>query len=298
MSMRFMGFTQIQIFSEAYRCIVQGEETDYFHTLRLLEALLESAPNALVHLYAMVLWAGKATAPSYAVSLLRASVLSSILSVGIGLAMWEQKVQFRASCGYVVSVSILRCFEVASRTLTLALFAGLTHPYGLIWVLVVDYVVMVLMIAKHRSVDFSYGFFVAIPLLLVSLEPFVWRRQDHAVPKDSYFAVRVIESILMWAVITKEQGRIDSQMETYPIWIGSEFLALMSTLGLYCFLPFVWKAARRQELSREVEDWGDETGDDEYSGSDRSDHSGGPEEGRSLMKNVDGCNVSAELPAE
>merc|ERR1719162_2649404 len=39
---RLVNFTQIQVFTEAYRCIFQGEETDFFHTLRLLEALLES----------------------------------------------------------------------------------------------------------------------------------------------------------------------------------------------------------------------------------------------------------------
>jgi len=289
-----LNFTQVQIFAEAYRCIFQGGETDYFHTLRLLEALLEAAPNALVQLYALALWAGTSSAPAIALPLLRASVLASFLSVGLGLAMWEQKVQFRASCAYIMGVALLRGFEVASRTITLALFSGITHPYGLIWVLAIDYAIMVVIVARHRSVHLTYGFFVAIPLVLVSLEPFVWRRQDHAVPKDSYYGVRVLESIVMWAFIMKEQSTIDSQVDSYPLWIMGEVLALTATLGLYCLLPFVWRAARRQELSRDVDDWGDDKGEDDYSGSDGSYLSGNEEEGGLVSTE----EPAGELPPE
>merc|ERR1712232_356083 len=108
-------------------------------------------------------------------SLLRMSVTASFFSVGLGLAMWEQKVQFRSSSLYILSVILLRAFEIASRSLTLAVFAGLTHPYGLWWILAMDYVLMLILIVKHQSVQFAYGLFVAIPLVLVSLEPLVWR---------------------------------------------------------------------------------------------------------------------------
>lgn len=62
------------------------------------------------------------------------------------------------------------------------------------------------------------GLFVALPLVLVSLEPLVWRREDHAVPKapqkplkeasqkDSYYLVRVAEFVLMWTVIIHQQS--------------------------------------------------------------------------------------------
>lgn len=293
----FLNFTQIQIFTEAYRCVAQGGETDYFHTLRLLEALLESAPNALVQLYALTHWAGGETAPPAAVPLLRASILVSFLSVGIGLAMWEQKVQFRASCGYIVGVAVLRAFEVAARTLTLALFAGLTHPFGLVWALAFDYAVMVFIVARHRSVHLTYGFFVALPLVLVSLEPFVWRRQDHAVPKDAYYAVRVIEALLMWAVIVHGQGDITAKIESYYLWVAAEALAVISTVGLYCLLPFIWKAARRQELSRDVDDWGDDDGKGDGEYSDSEGVLSGEEETGGLVAAHD-RDLQGELPPE
>jgi len=296
----FLNFTQIQIFAEAYRCIVVGGETDYFHTLRLLEALLESAPNALVQLCALTLWAANEAAPVGAVSLLRASVAMSFVSVGLGLAMWEQKVQFRASCGYIMGVAVLRAFEVASRTLTLALFAGLARPFGLVWILAFDYAVMVFIVARHRSVHLTYGFFVALPLVLVSLEPFVWRRQDHAVPKDAYYGVRVAEAAAMWGVIAYSwpvsyNMYTNTPVDGYPIWVSSAALAILATVGLYGLLPFVWRAARRQELSRDVDDWGEEAkAEDEYSDSDHSCVSGNEEQDRLVPTNEN----EEELPPE
>merc|ERR1719162_403018 len=173
-----------------------------------MEAILESAPNSLVQLYALVLWATAEDAPPEAAPLLRLSVAASFVSVGLGLAMWEQKVQFRTSSTYVGAVASMRFFEIASRSLTLALFAGLTHPSGLWWSLVIDYGVMVLLIVQHQSVQFTYGLFVALPLVLVSLEPLVWRWEDHAVPKDSYYLVRILEFVLMWVLIVYNQGDV------------------------------------------------------------------------------------------
>jgi len=251
-----LNFAQVQIFVEAYRCVFHNADTDYFHTLRLMEAILESAPNALVQLYALVIWAAAPGAPAGAAALLRLSVLASFVSVGLGLAMWEQKVQFRTSSVYVAAVAVMRAFEIASRAMTLAIFAGLTHPYGFWLPLLADYGVMLLLIVRHKSVQFTYGLFVALPLVLVSLEPLVWRREDHAVPKDSYYMVRILEFVLMWIVIIHQQ---DSDTEVDSIWLGCEALALISTLGLYVTLPFVWKIARRHELSRDVADWGEDS---------------------------------------
>lgn len=257
---RAFNFVQVQIFAEAYYCIVFNGDTDYFHTLRLMEAILESAPNALVQLYALVTWAGAMdidTAPEGAAGLLQLSVMASFISVGLGLATWEQKVQFQTSVMYVASVAVVRGFEIASRSLTLAAFAGFTaYPYGILCALLLDYTVMIFLIARHRSVQFTYGLFVAIPLVLVSLEPLVWRREDRAVPADLYYAVRILEFIAMWAVIMHVKSF--SATPESPELLHCEGWALICTLGLFIMLPFVWRAAREHELSRDVADWGED----------------------------------------
>jgi len=285
----FMNFVQAQIFAEAHSCILHNADTDYFFTLRLLESILESAPNALLQLYALIIWTGAdGGAPEDVQLLLQVSVLVSFVSVSLGLAMWEQKVQFRTSSMYVAAVAVMRAFEVASRSLTLAVFAGLTHPWGFWWALLVDYGVMLLLIARHRSVQLTYGVFVAVPLILVSLEPLVWRREDHAVPKDSYYLVRVLECFVMWGFIVKRQ----SAMVTMVGPVGCEVMALVSTLGLFVMLPFVWRTARRYELSRDVADWGEDgaKGDGLYSDSDL-----GSSEGSDRAANDDN---DGELPPE
>lgn len=259
---RVLNFVQIQIFAEAYHCIVRNGDTDYFHTLRLMEAILESAPNALVQLYALVTWAGAndvdSVAPDGAAALLQFSVMASFVSVGLGLAMWEQKVQFQTSAIYVASVAVVRAFEIASRSLTLAAFAGFTaHPYGIVCALLLDYTVMIFLIARHQSVQFTYGLFVAIPLVLVSLEPLVWRREDRAVPADLYYAVRIVEFIAMWVVILHVKGSGAAVIESTEL-VGCETWALLTTLGLFVLLPFVWHAARKHELSRDVADWAED----------------------------------------
>merc|ERR1712232_1116191 len=45
------NFVQVRIFSEACRCISCGGDSDYFHTLRLMQCILQSAPSAVVQLY-------------------------------------------------------------------------------------------------------------------------------------------------------------------------------------------------------------------------------------------------------
>jgi len=255
------SFAQVQIFSEAHRCIFQHGDTDYFHTLRLMEAILESAPNSVVQLYALVSWAGAADIPVFADLLLRTSVTVSFISVGLGLAMWEQKVQFRTSGMYIASVGLMRGFEIASRSLTLALFASLTHPHGFWWALAIDYGAMILLIVKHQSVQFTYGLFLAVPLVFVSLEPLVWRRDDHAVPKDYYYTLRIIEFVVMWMYIIYQQGASSVDDRAMTEWTQCQVLALLSTLGLYVTLPCIYRVARQHELSRDVTDWADEGGD-------------------------------------
>jgi hypothetical protein len=254
------SFAQVQIFAEAQRCLFQHGDTDYFHTLRLMEAILESAPNSVVQLYALVSWAGAAELPSYGVTLLRCSVAVSFTSVGLGLAMWEQKVQFRTTGAYIASVALMRGFEIASRSLTLALFSSLTRPHGFLIALVFDYGAMVLLIVKHKSVQFTYGLFLAVPLVFVSLEPLVWRRDDHAVPKDYYYSLRMLEFVVMWIYIIYQQGAISEDV-SLDEWTGCQVLALISTLGLYLTLPCIYRFARQHELSRDVTDWAEEGGD-------------------------------------
>lgn len=297
----FLNFAQVQIFVEAYRCIFRHGDTDFFHTLRLMEAILESAPNAVVQLYALIAWASTEGAPEGAGPLLRLSVFASFVSVGLGLAMWEQKVQFRTSSTYVVAVAAMRAFEIASRALTLAIFAGFTHPYGFWWALLIDYCVMLFLIVRHQSVQFTYGLFVALPLVLVSLEPLVWRREDHAVPKDSYYTVRILEFVAMWILIIREQDAAEAKLDPNPGCFSCEALALISTLGLYVTLPFVWRTARRHELSRDVTDWGQDAkenlhlhGDVLYSDSDLS--SSGSERGRDDQDRYQ--DNDGELPPE
>lgn len=266
-----LNILQVQIFIEAYRCIRHARDSDYFHTLRLMEAILQSAPQSLIKLYAMLLVSNGLEMSGSTMMIFRTSVFLSFLSVALGLAMWEQKVQFNASSTYIGMVAALRGLEISSRSLTLALFAALTHPIGFWWAIIADYAVMLFLIARHRSVQLAYGLFVALPLVFVSLEPMVWRREDHAVPKDAYYAVRVAEFVIMWAFIVLKE---ESAPFTSPR--GSvEVLALLATLAMYLLLPLVWKMARWHELSREVCDYDDEDGSGRKSAL-RGDSDGGP----------------------
>jgi hypothetical protein len=180
----------------------------------------------------------------------------SFASVSLGLAMWEQKVQFRTSSSYIIGVAVMRAFEVSSRSLTLAIFAGLTHPWGFWAAVILDYGVMLVLIVRHQSVQLAYGVFVAIPLVLVSVEPLVWRWED------SYYCVRIVEFVLMWILIIQKQEAADESGAMGPgVWLDCEALALLSTLGLYVTLPCVWKVARKHELSRDINHWDDDQDD-------------------------------------
>jgi len=273
-----LNFAQWEIFAEAQHVVFHGGDSDFFHTLRAFEALSESAPNSLVHLYALLVWAGEDdSAPVGADPLLRLSVFVSFVSVGLGMAMWEHKVQPECPPTYIAAVAVLRFLELASRTLTLAVFAGFTHPYGLWWALLVDCGVMLLLLLRHESVQFRPGVFLLPPLLLVGLEPLVWTREDHAVPSDLYYMVRVAEFVLMWIFIIQRQDAVDHGGPASASWEGSEAMGLLSTLGFYAMLPCVWRTARRYEMSRDVTDWGEDgakeglQGDPAYTDSEASD---------------------------
>merc|ERR1712087_117359 len=96
--------------------------------------------------------------------------------------------------------------------------------------------------------------------------------------------------------IIYKQDEVDANVLSNSSWEGSEALALLSTLGLYVTLLFVWRSARRLELSRDVTDWGEDGakeglhGDGAYSDSDLSD-SGGSDKGHALANDD-------ELPPE
>jgi hypothetical protein len=251
------NLSQVQIFSEAYRCLFHRHDGDFFHTLRLMEAILEAAPNALVQLYALAYWPSSGMLSDYGSMLLTISVLISFMSVGLSFAMFEQKVQGQATSGYVMCVALMRMFEIASRSITLALFSTLTYSYGFWWALFLDYSVMVCLTIKHKSVRSSYSFFLAVPLVLMSYEPVVWRREDHVVPKDRYYVVRMIEFVIMWISIKMLQDGVpaDTPLSTFitesPIWSGMSFYSWCSTTGLFLTLPCIYRVARRYELSRD-----------------------------------------------
>merc|ERR1712083_195381 len=137
--------------------------------------------------------------------------------------------------------------------------------------------IMPILTKRHQSVQFTYGIFISFPLVLVSVEPLVWQRDDHAVPKDFYYTVRILEFALMWIFIIYKQGQVDADVISNSAWSSCEILALSCTLGLYVSLLFVWRIARRLELSRDVTDWGEDGakeglhGEGAYSDSDLSD---------------------------
>eukprot|EP00438_Fugacium_kawagutii_P028694 Skav211116 [mRNA] locus=scaffold2290:62628:66104:- [translate_table: standard] len=176
-----------------------------------------------------------------------------------GSERWEQKVQFRTSSWYVAAVAIMRAFEIAARSATLAVFSGrLTHPYGFFWSLAADYCGDL-----SLAVDFTLCLCVALPLVLVSVEPLVWRREDHA---DSYYLVRVAEFVVMWTVIIHKQAAEQEEASETSV-LGCEARSY-TCLGIriYPFVSFkgslqileVWRIARQHELCRDVADWSED----------------------------------------
>jgi hypothetical protein len=284
------NLTQVQVFAEAHRCLFNRGSGDYFHTLRLMEAILEAAPNSLIQLYALAYWPTEHL-PISRSRLLRISVAVAFASVGLSFAMFEQKVQARTSGGYVFCCAIMRYFEIASRTSTLALFGTLNYPHGLWIVLVLDYAIVVCLTMRHKSVRSSYSLFLAVPLVLMSYEPVVWRREDHVVPKDRYYTVRGVEFVVMWAFIFQQQAAaqdISNPLRTAVLrdsWWEISVISWASSIGFCLIFPVVHRIARRHELSRDGTSEGDfdplEQGEGFFSeseGSDDRSHSGSEEQ--------------------
>merc|ERR1719191_150345 len=77
--------TQMSLLREAWRSWTQEEKPELFYTLRLLQAVLQSAPQGVLQLSAALL--GVLPLPIAALSF-----ALSTASVALGLSMWEQKV--------------------------------------------------------------------------------------------------------------------------------------------------------------------------------------------------------------
>jgi hypothetical protein len=199
--------------------------------------------------------------------------------------MFEQKVQQRTTGGYVSCIALMRFFEIASRTTTLALFATLSHPNGIWCLLIADYLIMVCLSMRHKSVRKNYSLFLSVPLVLISYEPVVWRREDHVVPKDWYYSIRAIEFVLMWIFIIREQATVGDKARVgdvnsepmnaalnAPSWVLICVSSVLGSFGLLVMFPFVNRIARRHELSRDGADEGAfdplEQREDFYSDSD------------------------------
>merc|ERR1719487_2431753 len=126
--------------------------------------------------------------------------------------MWEQKV---SNCGaggvYPGMLFAFRFTEMVSRASTIALVAVAT-PHGFSIVLVADYVSMLVLLSIQQAVSAAYRVFVALPLVFVSIEPLVWPRPSHAIPKEHYYTLRVMEFCVLWSVLV---GMTGASLEEY-----------------------------------------------------------------------------------
>lgn len=247
----FTSMGQIQIIREARKAIrVQGE-SDYFQTLRLIEGVLESAPLSVVTLYLALLADSRLVLldPRFAFILL-ASGATSIISLASSLVMWEHRVCLAAQSElrtYLPLVAGFRLAEITSRVVILVLLGIRMGCRTLLTAVGFDFVCMLSLVSWHGSVQYMYCAFVAVPLVLVSLEPVSWKRKDHAAPKEFYYPVRIAEFIVMWCVISDVDWRGNHRI--IPSLIRRCYsLALCSTLIMYVLLPCVWHIARKRDL--------------------------------------------------
>jgi hypothetical protein len=227
--------TQMSLLREAWRSWNGEEKPELFYTLRLLQAVLQSAPQGVLQLSAALL--GVLPFPVAALSF-----ALSTASVALGLTMWEQKVSNCAAGG--VYPGMLFCFrftEMVSRASTIALVAVAT-PHGFSVVLVADFVAMLLLLSMQQAVSAAYRVFVALPLVFVSIEPLIWPRPSHAVPKEHYYVLRVCEFLALWG------GLVSWGNDSLLLYRSTANLSLISTVCLYILLPCVWRLAREREL--------------------------------------------------
>lgn len=238
---------QLSLLREAQRSWNQEEKPELFFTLRLLQAVLQSAPQGVLQLYACLM----GVLPT---SLAVVSVLLSTLSVALGLSMWEQKVSNGTSEGtYPLMLLLFRLTEMVSRASTIALVA-VVAPHGFSMVLVGDYLSMIVLLSVQQAVSAAYRVFVALPLVFVSIEPLIWPRASHAIPKEHYYTLRVLEFLVIWTALISDSNE---QLTAYR---GTAHLSLISTVLLYLLLPCVWRLAREREMSTitQVEDSDDD----------------------------------------
>jgi hypothetical protein len=234
-----VNLAQVSIVREAYSTWTREERPELFYTLRLLQAVLQSAPQGVLQLYAALV----AALPLW---IAVPSILLSTVSVALGLAMWEQKVSNGASARGWLYPGLLLCFrftEMVSRASTIALFAAAAGSRGLRLVLLADYVAMIALLSVQQAVSAAYRVFVALPLVFVSIEPLVWPRPSHAIPKEHYYTLRVMEFCVLWSVLV---GMTGASLEEYR---STVHLSLCSTVLLYFLLPCVWRLAREREGS-------------------------------------------------
>lgn len=134
-----------------------------------------------------------------------------------------------------------RLTEMISRASTIALFAAVVGQSGLQLVLLGDYVSMLVLLTVQQAVSAAYRVFVALPLVFVSIEPLIWPRPSHAIPKEHYYTLRVVEFCMLWGCLVGTSGLALEQHRS------TVHLSLGSTVLLYLLLPCVWRLARDRE---------------------------------------------------
>jgi hypothetical protein len=108
--------------------------------------------------------------------------------------------------------------------------------------LVADFVAMLLLLSMQQAVSAAYRVFVALPLVFVSIEPLIWPRPSHAIPKEHYYTLRVVEFLALWG------GLVSWGDDSLVMYRSTAHLSLASTVCLYILLPCVWRMAREREL--------------------------------------------------
>mmetsp|Transcript_68477 Transcript_68477/g.164441 ORF Transcript_68477/g.164441 Transcript_68477/m.164441 type:complete len:391 (-) Transcript_68477:81-1253(-) len=246
----------LQVIGEAYLAYFDFTSSARFYQIRLVQVVGQALPSSLLQFLVLTAWAD-APGPKHGLcaGVLQLSVVSSIVSVGIGLAAWEHQVQVIAPCRYISCTAVVRLLELTSRCSTLAFFS-LAARLSTAWVLLGDYLFLVLLIMQHRPFQIKQGLLMAVPLVLVSFEPFVWQRSDHVVPKDVYYALRLLEFTLCWIIGIFSVAPLDAghcHGEFFSSWLCSGLTPIMTSLPFFIFLPIFTRWSERWEVSQDAE---------------------------------------------
>jgi len=247
----------LQIIAEAYLCIHDYTGTQRFYQLRMAEVVAEALPNALLQSLVLAVWANEAHPPNaLCAGMIQLSLLTSIASISVGLAAWEHQAQVIAPWKYIMCTALIRVLEVASRCSMLA-FLALAAGFSTAWLLLLDYFCLVLLLLQHRQFEPRHGLLMAAPLVLVSVEPFVWQRGDHTVPKDMYYALRMLEATLFWTVAifadVEEPGVGRCQGQVLSSWFCNGLVPLITSVMFFTALPSMSRWAERFEAAQDVE---------------------------------------------